>query len=325
MAGTWGDLNQGSIFNKMTTPTTRPTPTPAPGGAPTNLADFLSQAAGRNQSTFGDVGNYRGSMAQDRTNPHAGNYDPKGSPLADLGNYLSSNPFAAWKTGDGGFDEAQFNSYNTVNGQQLYQKNPETGKWEINPLGRMGELNNKFKGLNFRLEEDPSLGYEDSRPNMRLVWDHTALPKDAFGNYGTSVNPEGFEDGRNGTLRNPNAVYDDPFYGRITHRQNMQQHEDWFDVLNDNIGPLLMSIAGMGLGGALGGAGLLGGGFSPSTIMSLGQGARGAMNGNIGNLLASIASMGMGPLTGLSGMPLNLARAGSSMAVSQLLNRGRGG
>lgn len=314
MAGTWGDLNTvsnapGGIFQKMTTPKT----IPSPGGTPTPNP----------YAQFKDPSSYRTQLSMDRTDPHSAMVDPVDSPLKDMSRYLTRNDiFTPWKTSDGGFDEVQFNSFNSVNGVPLYRKNLESGDWEINPDGRMGELNRQFPGLFSMSRRGDS--YEDGRPDFQLDWDNSMLPKDRFGSQGLSVDPIGYEDGRNGNLRNPDLVYDDPFYGRITHRRNLQQHEDWFDKFNDMLGPILMSVAGMGLGGALGGASLLGGGFSPSTIMSLGQGARGAMNGNIGSLLSSIASMGLGPLTGLSGMPLNLARSGTNMAISQL-TRPRGG
>jgi hypothetical protein len=245
------------------------------------------------------------------------------NPLADLGMYLQTDPFKHWKTGDGGFDEIAFDNFNRYNGVSLYRKNAETGKWEINPEGRLGELNRMMPNLNFRLENDPYReDYQDGRPSMNLMWNHEAIPRDAFGNYGTSVQGE-FS--RNGLYR-PELQYDDPLYGRITPRQNLRPDDGFMDGLSRMVTrtPLLLSLASMGLGGALGGAGLLGGGFNPSTIMSLGQGASGALQGDFSRMLQALVSAGL-PMTGLSGLPLNMARMGSGFFSNMLRNNSGGG
>lgn len=251
------------------------------------------------------------------------------APLANIGMHFNSNPFSSWKTSEGGFDEAQFNSYNSVGGVPLYRKNIETGQWEINPDGRLGELNKQFEGLNFRLENDPyAEDYQDGRPSLQLKWDNSVLPKDRFGNQGTSVDPIGFEDGRNGTLRYPGAVYDDPFYGRITDPRNMQQHQGWFDKFNEMLlgTPLLVSLAAGGLGGALGGAGALAGGISPSNALLGGQIVNGIANGaDWESFIPMLISAGFS-LSGANeflGKLAPYARQAATVGAGQIVNRGR--
>jgi hypothetical protein len=232
-------------------------------------------------------------------------------PLADLGNYLNSNPFKAWKNSDGGFDEAGFTDYWQKLGNPFVKG--EQGQWTINPQGRLAEFNKLYPGLDFRLENDAyTEDYEDGRPSLQLKWNASALPKDKFGNFGTSVSPLNPQYG----LYNPNLKYTDPNYGLITPKQNLKGDPGFMQQVSRMLKhtPLLPTLA-------LAGMGALAPGFSSgASLVNLG---RGLANRNYSSLITAGLPFvpGMGEMASFLKNPF--FRMGSSFLGNALNRRGR--
>lgn len=107
-------------------------------------------------------------------------------------------------------------------------------------------------------------------------------------------------------LINPNLVYDDPNYGRITDARNIRP-----DQLNSMAWPALMSLAMAGMG-SLG---------MPSFAGALVNGARGFGSGNMGGGLSAL----LGAAGGAFGLPSWATSLGRLALAQALRNRGNGG
>ena len=123
----------------------------------------------------------------------------------------------------------------------------------------------------------------------------SGLPRTRFGDVSVTTPVTG--DTR---LLNPNLVYDDPNYGRITLAKNIDTGSNKF------VGPGLMALAGLGMGSLAGAAGGASAAQSFNTAKSLIGALQGAMKGGYGALL--------GPLLGQAGVPPQLGAFLSQLA-----------
>lgn len=143
---------------------------------------------------------------------------------------------------------------------------------------------------------DPNRLNSDSGGGWRSVVDGSKLPKTPFGDITRAAPVTAHSD-----LYNPNLVYDDPNYGRITDARNFKP-----DKLNQTVGMLLPMLAMAGIG-ALPGVSSLGTGI-------VGAG-RGFMSGDMGSGLSSLAGL----LGNYFGVP-NWASALGRFGISQAFN-----
>jgi hypothetical protein len=282
----------------VTTPPTTPPPTtpatppagpaavangPLPFNQPRNVADpanapWLRQALEYTQSGPGrQPGLYEGS------NP-GGLWDD----MEEI-----DNTHSMWAHG------LNERTYNQDNGEGTTVRNvryiPKIGSF-------LNRLNHEYGGaLTSGYQGEPG-SEAGGAGGMQHRLDFSKLPKTRFG---SAENVMAVNDVNSDKLINPEMVYDDPVYGRITHRANMKG--------NDWLGPLLMTLATAGMGGIMGA-----GGAAAAAASRTGMGAVNLARaiGGGGDPLAAIANFGMQFVPGMPtwGRPL------TNMAISQLTN-----
>ncbi len=165
------------------------------------------------------------------------------------------------------------------------------------------------------------MGGDDDRIGYRLDFDWSKLPETKAGK-GWSLNPSNLHD----HVKNPNAVYDDPVYGKVTNSANFYKDADatWTKLAPIAVGMLApmagAALAGAGIGGTAGltagvtGSGLGGAGTIPAwaakLIAKAPQLAGQIDNGQWQNALQSIL-MQAGTAAGL---PMNTIKTGITLA-----------
>jgi hypothetical protein len=112
-------------------------------------------------------------------------------------------------------------------------------------------------------------------------------------------------------LLNPNMVYDDPNYGKITHIMNKDRGK------SQMLGPALMALVGAGMGGAIGAAGGANAASGFNTAKGMFGGLQGTFNKNPGALLGMIP--GLGSMAGLGQIGSLLSNPATSMAAKYFL------
>lgn len=172
--------------------------------------------------------------------------------------------------------------------------------WRVRSGSRLDQLNQQY-GLNARVINENN--------QYRSEFNTDRLPTTRFGSVSNVIPVD--EQTR---LINPNLVYDDPVYGRITHRSNMARPNAW-------LGPALMAIVGAGMGSVIGGAGGSAAANTFRTANTLMRGAGSLFEG--GNPTSFLLNMALGQVPGLNNLSPAL-RPVLNMAISQMLNqRGR--
>lgn len=111
------------------------------------------------------------------------------------------------------------------------------------------------------------MGGDDDRIGYRLDFDASKLPASKGGKAGFDLNPSNLHD----RTKNPNAVYDDPVYGKVTNSANFYKDADaeW-----TKYAPLVVSVLAPMAGSALAAAGI--GGTAGLTAGVTGSGLGGA-------------------------------------------------
>lgn len=171
-------------------------------------------------------------------------------------------------------------------------------QWSIRDDSFLGNLNREYAGAATLENRRP--GGESS---YQLGWDTSRLPRTRFGTVDMTVPVD-----ERTQVRNQQYVYDDPVYGRITHRGNVHTGS------NALVGPGLMALAGLGMGSLAGAAGGAGAANHVRSAMAALRGLQGAGQGNWASALTGAA--------GAFGVPTwatSLARLGM-----QFGNRRRG-
>jgi len=167
----------------------------------------------------------------------------------------------------------------------------------------------------------------DGAAGVRLDYDPSKAPKSQGGTLGLDLRQSDF-----GKLRDPNAVYDDAQYGKVTNSANVQKPTDplWTKLAPIAVGMVApwagAALAGAGIGGAAGltaaatGSGLGGGasipGWLASQIATAPSYARGLANGGdpMQMLLSALASQGIGAAGSAAGINPNVLKAGMTLA-----------
>jgi hypothetical protein len=159
--------------------------------------------------------------------------------------------------------------------------------WSIKPGSFLDSINQQYgNAINF----DPNVRNNDSGSDQGwLNIDYSKLPKTRFGTVDNTV---AVTEGSH--INDPRFVYDDPVYGRITHKGNVNTGANAF------VGPGLLAGLTMGAGSLLGGSGLA----LANTAMRGGQAAL------KGNPLAALASLGS--VLGMPSWGTMLARLAAS-------------
>lgn len=132
------------------------------------------------------------------------------------------------------------------------------------------------------------------------------LPKTKFGDVEYTIP---VEDGVK--LLNPNMVYDDPVYGKITHIMNRDRGK------SQMLGPGLMALVGMGMGSLVGAAGGASAASGFNTARSAIGGLQGLFNRNPGALLGMIP--GLSGAAGLGELGKILSNPAISMGAKYFL------
>jgi hypothetical protein len=129
---------------------------------------------------------------------------------------------------------------------------------------------------------------------FRFDYDPSKAPKSKGGTLGLDLRASNF-----GQLKNPNAVYDDAAYGKVTNSANVIKAQDPLWV---KLAPLLVSLAAPMAGGALAGMGIGGAGLTAGVTGS-GLGAASSLPswatnliGKAPNLARTLASGNFDPL-----------------------------
>jgi len=171
-------------------------------------------------------------------------------------------------------------------------------QWSIKDDGWLGNLNKQYGGAATLANQRP--GGDSS---FQMGWDFTKLPKTRFGTVEMTVPVDD-----NTKVRNSKYVYDDPIYGKITHRGNVSTGS------NALVGPGLMALLTLGSGSLIGAAGGAGAATQARSAMAALRGLQGAGEGNWTGALTGAAGA-----FGVPSWATSLARLGT-----QFRNR-RGG
>jgi len=146
-------------------------------------------------------------------------------------------------------------------------------QWSIRDDGFLGNLNKQYAGA-------ATMQNQGGQSGAQLGWDMAKLPKTRFG----TVDQTAAVDDRTGVI-DPRFVYDDPVYGKITHRGNVKSEQEW-------VGPALMAALSMGAGSLAGlGAAGAAGGSTFKTAMGAAQALRGLGSGNKLGALGALGGM----------------------------------
>lgn len=146
---------------------------------------------------------------------------------------------------------------------------------------------------------------------VRFDFDVSKAPKSKGGTLGLDLRNSNF-----GQLKNPNAVYDDSQYGKVTNSANVVKPKDPLWV---HLAPLAVSLVAPMAGAALAGAGIGGAGL---TAAATGSGLTGAASlpswatnliGKAPNLARTIASGNFDPVSLLT--QYGAGAAGNAMGV----------
>lgn len=212
----------------------------------------------------------------------------KGAPLEDVYGYLTNlaNGSFVHESGMEGGGEAGMGS--TGAGVWLDTPTNQAEGSNATPTLRLDVPNQALRDA-VQLVRD---GSGDGQGGYRFEVDASLLPQTRFGGVDMTaqVNPHT-------RLRNPNLVYDDPNYGRITDHRNVDTSS-----ISDYFGPAAMALATWGMG-ALG---------APTLAMQGLQLGRGALSGNgidIGRIISMIA-----PYLNIPGEVVTLGRLAAGFA-----------
>jgi hypothetical protein len=174
-------------------------------------------------------------------------------------------------------------------------------EWSIRPDSFLAQLNERYgEGT----AQNPIRRSGNDQTWVEQPIDFSRLPRTRFGSVENTVPV-----GPSMRLLNPDLVYDDPVYGRITHRGNVQSRSPW-------LGPALMGIVGLGAGSLVGAAGGAAAANSFRQAMGLARLIQGVGQG--GNPWAAAGSAALG----FTGLP-NWVTTPANMAINQLTRRGR--
>lgn len=180
-------------------------------------------------------------------------------------------------------------------------------EWSIRPGSRLEALNNQY-GLNAQVVRENDQWWN------RM--DTSRLPRTRFGSVEDVVPVD-----ERTRLRNSGMVYDDPVYGRITHRSNLARPNAW-------VGPLLMAAVGAGMGSLVGAAGGAGAASNFRTGMGAVNALRGGFSGRFNPLQLAQLVSGLGGINvpGLQQVSslMNSPYARVAQMLGPMLARGRG-
>lgn len=175
-----------------------------------------------------------------------------------------------------------------------------------------------------RLTETQMAG-ENGGLGFRVDVDVSKLPQSKGGMAGFDLNPANLHD----NIKNPDAVYDDPVYGKVTNSANFYQDAD---KLWTKLAPIAVSMLAPMAGAGLAGMGI--GGTAGLTAAATGSGLGAATSAipswavqiikNSPSLAKQIAngadwkqvllSQAMGPAAGATGIDPRIIKAGLTLA-----------
>lgn len=165
-------------------------------------------------------------------------------------------------------------------------------EWAIRPESFLAQLNAQY-GEGTAQAPVRRRGNDQEWVEQRI--DFSRLPRTRFGSVENTV-----PIGPNMRLNNPDLVYDDPNYGRITVRGNQRSRSPY-------LGPALMALVSMGMGPLIGAAGGAGAASTARTAMAALRGLQGLGEGNWTGALTGAAGA-----FGVPSWATSLARLGMS-------------
>lgn len=181
--------------------------------------------------------------------------------------------------------------------------------WRIRPDSWLAGLSSQYEGFNPTMSQVP--GAQDKQWQMEADW--SKLPKTKFGSVADVIPVDNMKD-----VADPRLVYDDPVYGKITHRLNRKR--DWKSMVPSIA---VQSMIG-GMAGMMGPAMFMG--LNPAQLLGgLSKGLAGGLDGGgLGSFLPMLLRMGTSFIPGGDGIS-SLAKPLISAAMMQALQRrGRG-
>jgi hypothetical protein len=282
---------------RPTTPPTTPPVTPPPTtpattttGSPRNLADPANAPWLRQVLQYNPGGLGQQPGLYDGGNP-AGLWDD----MEEI-----DNTHASWAHG------VNERTYNQDNGEGTTVRNvryiPKVGSF-------LNRLNHEYGGvLSQGFQGEPGNEGGGAGGQAHRI-DFSKLPQTRFG---SPENVIPVNDLMMDKLINPDMVYDDPVYGKITHRSNHRSGNEW-------VGQALMAAGSLGMGAIMAPAAAGAGMFSSGRAgLGLVNAARGLANGSYGGAL-SLA----GTALGLPSYVAPIANTAISLLTNNNNNGGR--